>query len=181
MFWSRSLNNLINRIHERGLRLIHNDYVSSFQDILEMTKEKIIHQNNLESLPKETYKFLNGMSPLVMNNVFMIRSNKYNLRNFQCLYSTNKKTIKYGTETVTYRGPQIWNLVPEHTKSSSLFEIFKKEIRKCNGEKCLCRISKTYIRAYLKELYTSYYVPLHFYLHFYYAFYGRDLSILSSG
>ena len=76
----------------------------------------------------------------------MIRNNKYNLRNFQCLYSTNKRTVKYGTETVTYGGPQIWNLVPEKTKNASSFEIFKKEIRKWKGKKCLCRISKTYMQ-----------------------------------
>ena len=81
-----------------------------------------------------------------MNGAFMIRNNKYNLRNFQCLYSTNKRTVKYGTETVTYRGPQIWNLVPEKTKNASSFDIFKKEIRKWKGEKCPCRICKTYIQ-----------------------------------
>ena len=54
MFCSRSLNNLVNRIHKRALRLIHNDHVSSFQDILEMTKEKTIHQNNLVLLKKYT-------------------------------------------------------------------------------------------------------------------------------
>ena len=75
----------------------------------------------------------------------MIRNNKYNLKNFKCLYSTTKKTAKYGTETVTYRGPQIWNLVPEKNKNASSFEIFKKEIRKWKGEKCPCRICKTYI------------------------------------
>ena len=64
MFCSRSLNNLINRIHKRALRLIHNDHVSTFLDILEITKEKAIHQNNLESLiTKEICKFLNGVSP----------------------------------------------------------------------------------------------------------------------
>ena len=66
MFWTSSVNNLINRMHERALRLIqdilvlviHSRHVSSFQDILEMTKEKKIHQNNLESLAKEIYRFL---------------------------------------------------------------------------------------------------------------------------
>ena len=33
IFYSRSLNNLINRIHERALRLTHSDHVSTFQDI----------------------------------------------------------------------------------------------------------------------------------------------------
>ena len=76
----------------------------------------------------------------------MIRNNKYNLRNFHCLYSTNKRTVKYGTETVKYRGPQIWNLVPEKTKNAPSFDIFKKEIGKWKGEKCPCRICKTYIQ-----------------------------------
>ena len=146
MFCSRCLNNLINRIHERGLRLVHNDHVSTFQDILEMAKEKTIHQKNLESLAKEICKFLNGLSPPIINDAFLIRNNEHNLRNFQCLYSTNKRTVKYGTETVTYRGPQIWNLVPEKTINAFSFEIFKKKIRKWKGEKCPCRICKTYIQ-----------------------------------
>ena len=158
MFCSRSLNNLINRIHERALRLILNDHVNSFQDILELTKEKAIHQNNLEGLGKEICKFLNSLSRPIMHDAFMIRNNKYNLKNFQYLYSTNKRTAKYRTETVTYRGPQIWNRVPEKTKNASSFEIFKKEIRKWKGERCPCRICKklhSTCRAYLKELYTS--------------------------
>ena len=143
MFCSLSVNNLINRIHERALRSIHNDHVSNFQDILEITKEKKIHQKNLESLAKEIYKFLNCLSPPIMNGAFMIRNTKYNLRNFQCLDSTNKRTVKYGTETDTYRGPQIWNLVLEKTKNKSYFDSFKKEIGKRKGEKCPCRIYKT--------------------------------------
>ena len=136
MFCSRSLNNLISQIHERALRLIHNDHVSSFRDILEITKEKTIHQNDLESLAKEIYKFLNSLSPPIIHDAFMIRNNKYNLRNFQCLYSTKRRTAKYGTETVTFKEPQIWNLGPEKTKNASSFEIFKKEFRRWKGEKC---------------------------------------------
>ena len=98
MFCSRTLNNLINQIHERALRLIHNDHVSSFQDILEMTKEKAVHSNNLESIAKEIYKFLSDLSPSIMHDAFMITNNKYNLRNFQYLYSTNKRTAKYGSD-----------------------------------------------------------------------------------
>ena len=83
MFCSRSLNNLINRIHERALRSILNDHVSTFQDILEITQEKMIHQNNLKNLAKEIYKFFNDLSPPILNGAFMIRNSKYNLRNFQ--------------------------------------------------------------------------------------------------
>ena len=46
MFCSRSMNNPINRIHKRVLRLIYNDHISSFRDILEMIMEKTIYQNS---------------------------------------------------------------------------------------------------------------------------------------
>ena len=109
-----------------------------------------------------------------MNGAFMIRNNNHNLRNFQCLCSTNKRIVKYGTETFTYRGPQIWNLVPEKTKNASSFDLFKKEIGKWKGEKCPCRICKTYIQhvgLFEGTVCTSYSLPLHFYLHFYDDFY----------
>ena len=114
------MNNLINRIYERALKLTQNDHVSTFQDIVEITKEKTIYQNNLECLAKEIYKFLNGLSPPIMNCAFMIRNNNYNLRNFQCLYFLSV--------------------------SASSFDLFKKEIGKWKGEKCPCRICKTYIQ-----------------------------------
>ena len=111
-----------------------------------MTKEKTIHQNNLESFARKIYKFLNSLSPLIKNIAFMIRNNKYNQSNFQCLYSTNWRTVKYGTETVMYRAPQIWNLVPEKSKYASPFDIFQKKIRKWKGEKSPYRIDKAYIQ-----------------------------------
>ena len=35
MFCSRSMNNKINHIHERALRLVYQDYTATFQDLLE--------------------------------------------------------------------------------------------------------------------------------------------------
>ena len=74
-----------------------------------MTKEKTIHQNNLECLAKEIYKFLNDLLPPIMNDAFMIRNNKYNLGIFSVctiqireLQNTELKPsriedLKYGT------------------------------------------------------------------------------------
>ena len=56
MFTSQYLNNALNSIHKRALRLIYNDYELPF-DRLEDNKQKNIHQRNIESLAIETYKF----------------------------------------------------------------------------------------------------------------------------
>ena len=112
MFCSRSLNGVLNQIYEHVLRLIYNDHVSSFEDFLEISNEKTIRQQNLEFFAKEIYKFVNGLSPLTRTNLFTIRENPYNLRNFQTPYLSNKGTVKFVIEIITYRDPQIWNLLP---------------------------------------------------------------------
>ena len=60
-----------------------------------------IHERNIQSLAIEIYKFLNGLSPSFLNNVFHKNiSNSYDLRNHKELYSRNLKTVRYGTENL---------------------------------------------------------------------------------
>ena len=47
MFHSRKLNNRINKIHERALRLVYKDYISSFDDLLAKDNSFKIHHRNL--------------------------------------------------------------------------------------------------------------------------------------
>ena len=47
MFNSRQLNNRINKIHERALRLVYKDNKLTFNDLLELDNSVTIHQRNL--------------------------------------------------------------------------------------------------------------------------------------
>ena len=64
--------------------------------------ESTIHQENLQVLMTEVYKTVNGIAPPIMNWLFNFRANIHNIRNFYESFTENKKTVKYGTETVTY-------------------------------------------------------------------------------
>ena len=63
-----------------------------------------------------------------MSDLF-VRENNYNLRNFQELESSPRRTVKFGTETISYRGPQIWNLIPERLRTLETLNKFRKEIK----------------------------------------------------
>ena len=65
------------------------------------------------SLAIEIYKFQAALIPPIKSDLFVTRENNYNSRNFQELESSHKRTVKFGTKTSSYRGPQIWNLIPE--------------------------------------------------------------------
>ena len=56
IFHSRKLNNRINKIHERALRLVYKDYTSSFDDLLAKDNSFKIHQRNLQKLAIEIFK-----------------------------------------------------------------------------------------------------------------------------
>ena len=70
MFHSRNLHNKINRIQGRALRITCNDKSSSFQNLLEKDNSVTIHHRHIKILATETYKFLQGLSPPLMNKFF---------------------------------------------------------------------------------------------------------------
>ena len=72
----------------------------------------------------EVYKYLNGLSPPIMNEIFVARENTYNLRNFRIFHSKNPRSNKYGLNTLSYRAGQLWLSLPTEIKESSSLPLF---------------------------------------------------------
>ena len=89
MFCSKEVFHRLNNIHERYLRLIHQDYISNFVTFLINANEKSVHQKCLEFLMIEGYKFLNGLWPQIINDIFKLRKNTHNLKNIHLFESQN--------------------------------------------------------------------------------------------
>ena len=80
-----------------------------------------------------------------MRQLFQLRNNDYNLRPFSQFHLPNVSFF-CETESISFLGPKIWNIVPcEFTKESSL-DAFKKLIKKWQPENCRCRIRKSHIQ-----------------------------------
>ena len=63
MFHSRSLNNKINSLHERALRITYGDRSSSFEDLLKKDNSVSIHHRNIQALATEMFKVENNIAP----------------------------------------------------------------------------------------------------------------------
>ena len=145
MFHSRTLNNRINRLHERGLRMVYKDYKLTFNELLHKDNSFIIHHRNLQRLAMEMYKAYNDLSPSLVKSIFPTREIPYNLRKFNPFKSTNIHTGFKGTETISFRGPKIWSLVPDNIKHAKSLSEFKTKIRDWEPVGCTCRLCKTFI------------------------------------
>ena len=146
MFHSRKMNNRINRIHERALRLVYQDHVSTFDELLDKDNSVTIHQKNLQVLATEIFKVKNGLSPEIMKQVFELREAPYNFRSESSLFKReNVKTTNYGIQSIRYLGPKIWDLLPNNIKNSSSLVNFKKKIKFWKPTQCPCKLCKKYI------------------------------------
>ena len=147
MCHSRGLNNKINNIHKRALRIVYKDKKSNLQDLLQKGKSVSIHMKNLKYLTTEIYKVKNCHATEILKEVFIFQENEnYNLRSGTHLMNRNIHTAHFGTDTITNLGPKIWKLVPDEIKNASSLLVFKSRTKTWTNDNCPCRLCKTFVK-----------------------------------
>ena len=77
-----------------------------------------IHHRNIQTPATAMFKVKNEMSPEIICDIFTQRiNNHYNLRHINHFETPFVRTIYNGTESVSYFGPKIWDIVPEEYKT----------------------------------------------------------------
>ena len=100
---------------------------SSFQKLLKKDNCATIHHRNTKILATEPYKFLKGLSPPLINEIFVERNNNYSLRGNNVLTRRRANSVRYGTETFSFLAPKIWEILQKDIKDSESLDIFKKK------------------------------------------------------
>ena len=147
MFHSRRLNRKINSLHERCLRVVYDDSISTFQELLLRDGAVRIHDRNLQFLAIEFYKIKNNISPLSSQELFPIKENINSLRHQSDFVIRPIKTVYNGEGSLSYLGPKIWALIPDYIKMVKSLNIFKQKIKTWVPSKCPCRICRTHIEG----------------------------------
>ena len=145
MFHNRTMNNKINRLHERALRIVYNDDNLTFQELLDKDGAVSIHHRNLQKLAVEMYKVKNKLSPEPILELFTEQKNTHDLRKKRQWQIPNINTVSFGRDSLRYRGPLTWELLPDNIKESVSLDQFKSRIKGWKPLGCTCRLCKTYI------------------------------------
>ena len=79
MFHSGGLNNKINSLHERVLRITYGDRSSSFEDLLKKDNSVSIHHRSIQALATEMFKVKNNIAPEIMKELFAPKMNPHDI------------------------------------------------------------------------------------------------------
>ena len=146
MFYSRSSNNKINRLHERTLRIIYDDCTSTFEELLDKAGSFRVHHSNIQTLAVELYKVRHNISTNIFSDIFIINNqNGPRLRSQNDFFRPPVRTVYNGENTLRVFGPIIWSIIPDEIKNTDSLDNFKNKIRKWKPINCPCRLCKDYV------------------------------------
>ena len=146
MFHSGRFNNKINCIHERALKITYQDNTSTFQELLNKENSVSKHYRNLQVLATEMFKIHRVLSPEILRETFVSKTSSNNLRRNDIFEKRQVHSVYHGTESLSFLGPEIWDLVPVKLKQSESLDSFKLKIKNWVPFECPCRLYKTYIQ-----------------------------------
>ena len=116
MFVNKTDFDILEKVQERALRFIHNDFVSGKRLLLEQSKDIFIRLVTMRCLALEVFKCMNGLSPSYIKDLVEMNMNSYDLGDNKKLVWPCVKTTLYGLRTIRYHGGHIWNMLPVQYK-----------------------------------------------------------------
>ena len=148
MFCSRTMNNKINNIHERALRIKYKDYTSSFAHLLNIDESVSIHHKNIHSVAIEMFKVKNDLCPSFFSELFQLNNNGPCTRQRNTFIRPKVNTVYKGDGSIRTFGPIVWNnLLPERIKQCTNLAEFKNLLKSWVPQNCPCRLCKEYIQC----------------------------------
>ena len=121
-----------------ALRVVLNNYDSSYQELLVKAGCKTLYLTRLHSIAKEMFKSIKGINPQFVSEIFHVSEHIYDTRGGVMLTQPKVNTSANGLNSLRYQGAKIWNSLPTELKEcESEFE-FKQLLQSWNGPKCSC-------------------------------------------
>ncbi|XP_045191580.2 uncharacterized protein LOC123548413 isoform X3 [Mercenaria mercenaria] len=84
------------KLQERALRFVYNDYSSSYKELLTKVNLPSLHIRRMRIMAMQTYRIFNEISPVVLSDLVIKRNSSFNFRYSNILQVPRVKTTTYG-------------------------------------------------------------------------------------
>ena len=130
MFCSKTSNSLVNKTRERALRVVHNNFRLSLDELLVQGNGVSIYIQNIRSLITEVFKALNGLSPDFVSELFKKKKKQCSLRQPNLLRLPTTLHYNHGIYGNSFRAYSLWIQLPAYFHNSKILSSFKSKTQK---------------------------------------------------
>ena len=116
----------IEKIHERVVRFIHDDYHSNYVSLLLSTNSSTMEVRRMRAPCVEIYKTLNNLNTNYMKDIFVKPDGRHSSRRPLNISVPRVHQATFGLKSIRYEGTKLWNALPESIKSAENLERFKR-------------------------------------------------------
>lgn len=141
-FCGKGATHKIEKIHERTLRFVQNDYTSEYKEILKISNTSTLYVKRVRMIAQEVYKALHDLSPKYSQELVRSRHSRYPTRRPLDIYTPKVNQVKFGYRSFTYEAPVLWNSLPNEIRTAENVSVFKGLIKVWNGQTCRCNYCK---------------------------------------
>ena len=111
-FCSQASTNKMEKIQERALRFINNDFISPLESLLVLNNATPLHIGRMKLMATEVFKILNTISPTYIQDLVKEKISNYNFRNKKQVEIPKVNSKRYGMKSFRFEAAQVWNSLP---------------------------------------------------------------------
>ena len=86
----------LEKVQERALRFVYEDYNSSYEELLQKAKVPSLQIRRMRTMALETYKIINKLAPVCLHDLVHMKNSKYSFRYNNILEIPQIKSTRYG-------------------------------------------------------------------------------------
>ena len=131
------------KLQYRALRLVFNDFDSSYETLLERVNMPTLHISRIRLIAVETFKILHKMSPVYLQDLLSYKNSIYSFRYDNLVDVPRVRTTKYGKSSFCYEAAGVWNSLLNDLHKVEDFKEFKRLVNTWSGSSCKCSMWKS--------------------------------------
>ena len=134
-FCGKQNNGKIEKIQERALQILYDDYESECNELLDKSGAISMLQSWLNCIILEVFKSIHNSSPLYIQVMFEIKKSSYSMRDSSKLVQPKRNTTTFGLRSFTYFGSKLWNDLPIDFSETTDLPLVRDRLRHWDGPK----------------------------------------------
>ena len=95
------------KIQERALRFVYNNYTINYEELLHLSKLPSLKVRRIRSIALETFKIINKNCPSYLYDLINIKKHQYSFRYSNTTELPQVRTIRYGIKSFRYTASKL--------------------------------------------------------------------------